>query len=288
MIPDSVRAIRPGDPPVKIVRIPIQRPMDLHLHDFDELVMITKGHGLHFTESEEYTICAGDVFFIKPGITHGYRNTEDLELINVLYYQNNLSVPINDLRKMPGYRALFELEPALRQKDGFKSKLQLSLEELDDMCRIVDLIDEEIHGGKSGSIFLATSYLMQLIGQLSRRYEEKPSLQKLPLMRLSSVFSFIENNYTEEISLDEMAKSANMSKSTLIRAFRKTTGYTPLDYILRLRINKASEVLRHPDSSVTEAACSSGFHDSNYFSRQFRRFTGVSPREYRDMSRKLQ
>jgi AraC-like DNA-binding protein len=66
-----------------------------------------------------------------------------------------------------------------------------------------------------------------------------------------------------------------------MRVFRKATGQTPIEYLVRLRIQKAMELLRTTDRTITEIAMDVGFNDSNYFARQFRRLTDRSPRAFR-------
>ncbi|MFO1492372.1 MAG: helix-turn-helix domain-containing protein [Kiritimatiellia bacterium] len=79
-----------------------------------------------------------------------------------------------------------------------------------------------------------------------------------------------------------MAREAGMSARQFNRAFRDATGSPPVAYVLRLRVNHAAGLLRHEAGlNVTEAAFRSGFSDSNYFSRQFHRAFGLSPRAYR-------
>ncbi|OGV57415.1 MAG: hypothetical protein A2X49_01110 [Lentisphaerae bacterium GWF2_52_8] len=261
-----------------------QTPLGLHEHAFQELVIITRGQGIHFTETEEYPISAGDVFFIKPEFAHGYRDTSELQLVNVLYYLERLKIPESDLREMPGYRALFELEPKMRQHDGFEGRLRLSLDELAHAIGIVRQIEEELEHREPGHQFLSLSFLMGLIGYLSRCYYRSQSEQARSLLRLSSLITFLEKNYQKDISLDALAKQAHMSKSTLIRSFRKSTGYTPIEHLINIRVAKASSLLRENRASVAEAALASGFSDTNYFSRQFKKVTGLSPRSYRQLS----
>ena len=277
---------QPGEAAIKIHSL-IQAPLRLHCHKFDELVIVAKGKGVHFTEKEEYQINVGDVFFIKPGEYHGYRDTDKLEIINVLYFSEKAGLPLKNLKGSAGYRVLFELEPAMRRKEGFKSKLNLSLDELMKAETLIKKISEELKSESPCGFFLAASYLMQLIAVLSRLYEKIPDTHSLPLMRLGNLLSYLENNYREKISLDGLVKRFHISKSSLIRAFRKISGTTPLDYLLKIRIAKASELLKTPDGTITEAALSSGFSDTNYFSRQFKKNTGMSPRDFRKLYAKV-
>ena len=72
-----------------------------------------------------------------------------------------------------------------------------------------------------------------------------------------------------------------MSPSSLFRLFRHHVGHSPVDYLIRLRIGRAAEMLRRETARISEVSEAAGFTDSNYFSRQFHRVMGVSPRDYR-------
>jgi AraC family L-rhamnose operon transcriptional activator RhaR/AraC family L-rhamnose operon regulatory protein RhaS len=82
-------------------------------------------------------------------------------------------------------------------------------------------------------------------------------------------------------TLQELAAAAHMSESSLLATFKDATGQSPIAYLIQLRIQRATELLRHGDQSISEIAFSVGFEDSNYFSRQFRKSMHTSPREYR-------
>ena len=78
-----------------------------------------------------------------------------------------------------------------------------------------------------------------------------------------------------------MAKKAGMSLSTLTRHFRERTGVSPLEYLIRVRLKKASVLLQNPELGLAEIADMTGFTDSNYFCRLFRKYFGISPGKYR-------
>ena len=81
-------------------------------------------------------------------------------------------------------------------------------------------------------------------------------------------------------TLDDLAHLAHLSRRQLNRAFQNVTGYSPMDYLIRLRIHRACELLRLRQLNITEISLKVGFNDSNYFTRQFRRVMNGSPRTY--------
>ena len=81
--------------------------------------------------------------------------------------------------------------------------------------------------------------------------------------------------------VDQMAAAANMSKYHFIRSFRNATGLTPWRYVINRRMLQARQLLADPDLSIKQIAFRLGFNDPNYFSRLFRKETGVSPKAFR-------
>jgi AraC-like DNA-binding protein len=72
-----------------------------------------------------------------------------------------------------------------------------------------------------------------------------------------------------------------MSESTLMRTFQRVMKRSPIDHVIRVRVSRACDLLRQPEARITEVAFETGFQDSNYFARQFKKIAGVTPREFR-------
>lgn len=255
-----------------------QSPYVLHRHDFVELVIILGGRGIHYNERDAYEVITGDCFVVSGA--HGYRETENLELANVLFYPSRLELPLRQARKITGYHAFFALEPQYRHQHRFRNRLRLTPRELLVASTLVDQIAKELDQQTSGYEFIATALLMELIGYLSRAYAQTSDTDVQPLLNLGCVLSHLEQHYMELITLDDLAHLAHVSCRQLNRAFRKVTGHAPMDYLIRLRIQRACELLRLRQLNVTEISQRVGFNDSNYFTRQFRRVMACSPRTY--------
>jgi len=261
-----------------------QTPYPLHTHDFAELVIIRSGTGIHFTQGASYQVSAGDVFLIEKGFAHGYRNPQDLYLCNILFDEELLKQNIIDIREMPGYHAIFHLEPAYRQEHGFRHRLRLQKPQLDAVCAIAESMNQELEQENAGlgSRALAYALFIELIVTLSRMYVSGESLHNRVIHRLARVFTYMEQHITSPVSLDELIDVSGMSASTLTRAFRRSTGLSPISYHLRMRIDRARALLQDTQLTITDIAYELGFSDSNYFSRQFRKIVGIPPRMYRN------
>ena len=101
--------------------------------------------------------------------------------------------------------------------------------------------------------------------------------------KISELISRVKMVPNLSITVSECAVFCNMSKPHFTRVFKQVTGMPPVQFMLRIRIDRAKELLDFTDKSIAEIAEASGFPDQNYFARTFRRFTGISPTQYRRM-----
>lgn len=266
---------------VAVCRQGVQADMGSHRHEFWEIVFILSGHGWHATGDTRHEVKAGDVLVINNRRTHGYEHTRELCLVNVLVRGDALREAERELGALPGFHALFTLEPVRWRRREFTSRLRLNARDLRNAVDWIGALETEARQNADGGRFLAKSWLMLLIGLLARRYGEKTGTETD--FRLARLLSRIDLEPEHPFTLAEMAGEAAMSQRSFLRHFREVTGYSPADYVIRARLRQAAHLLDHGDSRlpVTEIAFRCGFNDSNYFARQFRRVMGTTPRRYR-------
>jgi AraC family transcriptional regulator len=99
--------------------------------------------------------------------------------------------------------------------------------------------------------------------------------------RLRRIKELVHAKIEDDLSLDEMAQSVGLSTAHFARMFRKSTGETPHQFVLRQRIERAKAMLRAPDARVLDVAVTCGFKTQQHFAQVFRELCGVSPTEYR-------
>jgi AraC-like DNA-binding protein len=101
---------------------------------------------------------------------------------------------------------------------------------------------------------------------------------------LAPAVSYVATNYPEKLRLATAARLCDLSPFQFSRNFKKEQGFTFRDFVVRVRIQRAAELMKYSSASVTEAAFVVGFNDLSYFARMFRRQLGVSPSHYRSES----
>ena len=273
--------------PIAVERREPQEPFGLHAHEFAEIVIITSGRGVHVTGTESYPLNTGDVFVIGGSRRHDYHSMERLCLVNVLFQPEKLELRDYDLRALPGYHALFILEPAWRRRHRFNSRLRLTPQELTVLLGDVDKLEAELRTRSDGFKFMATASFMRIVGFLSRTFARAKNPDSRALLRIGEAISQLETNFHQPLNLDRLARTAHMSKRNFTRNFQAAMGNSPIAHLVQLRINHAAARLRRTEDSVTEIAFQVGFCDSNYFARQFRRTMGIAPTQYRQQHRRI-
>jgi AraC family L-rhamnose operon transcriptional activator RhaR/AraC family L-rhamnose operon regulatory protein RhaS len=269
------------DFPLALHWVTDHRDTKVHSHGFYELVVVLEGHGRHLAGEESYPIEAGDVFLLRGDMVHGYADMEHMTLVNILFDPKRLQLPMDYLEDLSGYHALFRVEPRLREHSRFRNRLHLTEEELAEEVGMVARLKEELARRRPGYRFQACVHLMGLIGFLSRCYSHNTPRTERPFLLMGDALSYIEQHFREPIGIRDLTRIAHMSESTLTRTFRRVLGRSPIEHVIRVRVLRAADLLQRGEVRVTEAAFQCGFSDSNYFSRQFRKVMGVSPRQFR-------
>ncbi len=275
--PIAVRAIYEGSMP--------QHEHDLtevlHYHDFAELVVVVKGRGMQRIEGIEYPVAAGDVFLLQGRQKHAFIKRDNMVIFNVMYDADRLHLPMDELRRIPGYNALFLLEPSYRHRHNFTSRLHLERTRLAHAEAMLRAMIDEATNRSIGHEASLLAYLLELMIFLSREYSRIGTTNGKALLRVGELIGLLERDYARRWRLSDLAAEAHMSESNLLATFKEATGQSPIDYLIHLRLQHAAELLCRGPRSISEVAYSVGFEDSNYFSRQFRRTMLTSPREYR-------
>lgn len=258
-----------------------QLEFPMHSHGFDELVIILKGTAMHLIDEHEIPVKSGDVFVIARNHMHQYQEMHGLALANILFDAKSLQMEQWDIRALPGFHALFSIEPAFRAQHKLQSRLQLSERQLNHVNGLLHNLTRETTAQTPGYRVMATGLFMQLAVYLSRCYSTVGTEDSLGLLRIGDAIAHIETRFAENITLEELARKSHLSKRHFQRIFRDCMGRSPIDHLMHVRVQKATELLRVSERSITEIAFDCGFQDSNYFTRCFRKVMNQTPREYR-------
>jgi AraC family transcriptional regulator len=190
--------------------------------------------------------------------------------------------------------ALF-LDPLLMQRAASDSNLSTDFEVVERCARSdkvissvgLALLGEFESKGLSGRLY-AESLANVLAVHLLRHYTTgaivtQPFRGGLTAQKLRQVQDFIAAKYGEELRLDELAHEAGMSSFHFAREFKKSTGTSPHQYLIKFRVERAKALLADSELPLTEVGLRSGFSHQSHFTRLFHKLTGTTPLSYRHM-----
>ena len=142
----------------------------------------------------------------------------------------------------------------------------------------------ELQSCRVGYEELLEMYLRQLFLLIQRtRQEQKPTVNTFVQEEMEHAMRYFREHYNESIVIEDYAQSRGMSVSWFLRNFKQTTGTSPMQFILNLRISNAVSLLESTDYNVTEIGAIVGYDNPLYFSRIFKKQKGVSPTDYRKL-----
>ena len=287
------------DFPLKVMHCLHPTPVDPHSHDFTEIVYVTKGAGQHTLlvpdvegsgegpacRFSSYAIMEGDIFAIAPGEHHGYANTLDLEIYNVLFLPRLVESDHELLQQVPGLFDFFMVEPWFRAETQFRYKLRLSPTTRIRMEERLSSLETELQARAAGYRAAAKGLFLEFLVDVGRAYASTPLVDGPDFggkrSAVQQAIVFIERNYAGELSLGSISSQVLLSPNYFSAQFKQATGLSPWEYLTRVRLERAKALLRSTGNTITDVALSVGFGDSGYFSRVFKSREGMSPRSYR-------
>lgn len=248
-----------------------QYVMPLHWHREFEVLRVLRGRLALYLNNEIYDLRTGDVIFIPSGTLHRGEPTDCA-----------YDCAVFDLRIASGYSSskLTELINPIISSDV----------EIDHICHAADrcaaaLLDtvtekDPYFEVKAASLVSELIYLFYTTGAVKQSHtEDERIVHRHSVMTL--LIDKIEREYTGKITLADLAEIAQMNEKYLCRFFKSYTNQTPIDYINRLRIDRACYEMTVNKMTVTSAAYECGFNELSYFSKMFKKYKGVTPGQYR-------
>lgn len=265
-----------------------------HDHDFMEIVLIASGSGVHCSELGDAVLHPGDVFVLRPGAWHGYRNCRHLCAHDCIFSLDLLQRELAWVLGDPALNYLFWSGPLTPPRNGTLF-LRLPAERLRTCRGYLKQLHQAVPGagqwepaegapaGRARALGLFLLFLHELatcVPAALPRPEERPRLHEA----VATGVRLIEQDLTREWSLPGLAQEVFLDPSYLARLFKAATGLPPLAYQARCRAERAAALLRQTARPVGEVGAQVGWPDANYFARRFRQHFGLSPSAYRKRS----
>lgn len=254
--------------------------MFYHGHeDFFELVVVLSGRAIHRVGEERYEIKKGDVFSVGNGIDHAYEEPESFKICNIMFRPEALISADYDIKQLPGFHALFLVEPRFIAIKDFRCRMKLNRETFTEVKELIDATIKEYAIEKAGRKTMLTANFLRLAVILSRAYDEDENYREIT--GIAEAAAYMENCFAEDISMERLIDISHYSQRHFIRLFSEAYGIPPQKYLTSIRMRHACSLLKDTEMNVTEICVQCGFNDPNYFSRIFKKNMGITPLQYR-------
>ncbi len=238
-------------------------PFPNHFHDFFVIGLMEDGERLLSCRNSEYTLKKHSMILFNPGDNHACSPSEgismDYKAINIPKdVMNSMAKELTGKTEMPGFsQNVIEDFEAEKYFMKLHEKIMIGSKEFD----------------KEESFILLMTILIQKYCKMFDLCPEEHS------EGINKACSYMEENYSKNISLDCLSKISGLSKSTLLRSFTKNKGITPYNYLQSIRINHAKKMLEN-GTGIMEAAMETGFSDQSHFTNYFHQYIGLTPGSY--------
>ncbi len=228
-----------------------------------QILFIAGGKAHFYLPEGEQVASEGEAFLYPPGCPqrYGYFLSEKPDV----YWMHFSGTQAGDLLKKTGLPELKVFHAGIHS----------------DCVTLFDRIIRELQLCGLYCQETASSHAQALIYLLSRGMKEKSGAKYAASPEIQQLVERIHRHPEESLPITDYARRANMSVSNFIRRFRAHTGLPPQQYITRFRMSHAKELLTSSQLPVTDIARIVGYDNPLYFSRMFKKETGVSPRAYR-------
>ena len=255
------------------------RPGTWHWHSYFEITWVLEGKGNYFVNGQEYTMEKDDIIIFNNVEPHGWKLLGgNMKLLVMIFSPEFVA------EKISVFDAEY-LKPFVERGSNFKNRVGRE-EKVNEEIRIsIREIHQEWNERKEGYPLMIKANVLRILTMLIRAYQDETKSgemlkeKKNAMKRLEQAFTYINDHYCEKITLEEVASSVYMSSNYFSSYFRKVTNISFSDYVTRMRINHARELLREGKKNVTEIAMECGFNNISNFYRLYKKHVGKPPKD---------
>ncbi|CAH1224405.1 HTH-type transcriptional activator RhaR [Paenibacillus allorhizoplanae] len=260
-------------------------PLDFHQHqDQYEIYFFLTGDVHYFIEKQVYPLQYGDLLIMHSNELHrpNFQSKKQRYENVVIHFNPELLQHMNSQQ--------FDLLNCFNNRVfGEQNRMRLTPPQIDDIMKLYDRM--EMHRRPQalpGSEILYFATFIELLVFINRVFQNQGKQEEQVMMpdKLSSLFTYIDENLDQDLSLEVLEQVVFMNRSYLCRLFKKHTGSTIHEHILFKRIARAKHLLRE-GSTVTDTCQLAGFNDYSNFIRTFKKAVGLPPRQYQSQQRRV-
>jgi AraC-like DNA-binding protein/mannose-6-phosphate isomerase-like protein (cupin superfamily) len=262
------------------IRENINGYIPLHWHEEIQLVVVLKGEAIFQINENKRAVKEGNALFINSGCLH---MAEEKKQSNCVYICLNvlphlfLSQELYTTYGYPYVKAPHLSYIFIDRTKGWGKSI------IESILKVNELLNEK---APFFEIDIATQLTMLWKNLVSHAFQQThPKTNTLKNERMKRMLNWIHENYKEKITLDDIARSGQLSRSECCRYFKRILHTTPISYITEYRVQKSLLLLLEEEASVTNVAYAVGFNSTSYFIDQFKKVMKITPFVYQQERR---
>jgi transcriptional regulator, AraC family len=240
----------------------------LHTHPFTELFYVVDGKGEFNIQGQRFPVKPNDFVIINPQVEHTELSSPDEPLEYIVLGINGLSFS--------------NLTPV--SEGGHPFSFFNLRDEQKDILRYLNAMVQEATSQQMSYELVCHNLLEILLIKILRHqhFDLEVGKQSKATKDISFIKHYLETYYHESIQLEDLASMTHLSRFYISHSFKKEIGMSPMEYLIDIRIKESKILLRTTNYSISQVADIVGFTTPTYFSKQFRKSTGISPTDYRE------
>ena len=246
----------------------------LHTHPFTELFYVVDGKGEFNIQGQRFPVKPNDFVIINPQVEHTELSSPDEPLEYIVLGINGLSFS--------------NLTPV--SEGGHPFSFFNLRDEQKDILRYLNAMVQEATSQSMSYELVCHNLLEILLIKILRHqhFDLEVGKQSKATKDISFIKHYLETYYHESIQLEDLASMTHLSRFYISHSFKKEIGMSPMEYFIDIRIKESKILLRTTNYSISQVADIVGFTTPTYFSKQFRKSTGISPTDYREQYQGVQ
>lgn len=246
----------------------------LHTHPFTELFYVVDGKGEFNIQGQRFHVKPNDFVIINPQVEHTELSSPDEPLEYIVLGINGLSFS--------------NLTPV--SEGGHPFSFFNLRDEQKDILRYLNAMVQEATSQSMSYELVCHNLLEILLIKILRHqhFDLEVGKQSKATKDISFIKHYLETYYHESIQLEDLASMTHLSRFYISHSFKKEIGMSPMEYLIAIRIKESKILLRTTNYSISQVADIVGFTTPTYFSKQFRKSTGISPTDYREQFQGVQ
>ena len=259
--------------PLEMYDIKTENGLNLYTHYHSELevILIKSGSGMAYVDDKSYAVGEGDILFINSQQLHGImasdmNNAEFIAVVFAPEFFGQLDAVANKY-----------VMPVIKKSVYIPTFIEKDFQLYDCILELAEKKGSELEELKIKRLMFKIWELLIIKSERCTACTYETGIEEI-----KTAIDYMKSNYVQKIKLSKLAQLTNMSRVYFCKKFTQLAGITPIEYLIRIRIENSCHMLKNTNMEIGTIAMECGFSSFSYYSKIFKRIMGCTPKEYRN------